>query len=152
MNYPAALRIADLPTAIGTSSTGGWFLVSQRRIDEFADATDDRQWIHVDPVRAAEGPFAGTIAHGFLTLSLLSSLVGEILVVSDAASVINYGLDRVRFIAPVPSGSRIRATVTIAAVDTVPRGARVTLDTDVHVEGSTAPTLVARQIVLYTPQ
>lgn len=152
MKAPAALRIAELPAAIGTSATGGWFLVSQRRIDEFANATDDRQWIHVDPVRATEGPFAGTIAHGFLTLSLLSSLIGEILVVSDAASAINYGLDRVRFIAPVPSGSRIRATVTIAAVDATPRGARVTLDTDVHVEGSTAPALAARQIVLYTLQ
>src|SRR5271163_2988546 len=105
-----------------------WHLVDQARVDLFADATDDHQWIHVDAERAEDGPFGGTIAHGYLTLSLLIPMWTDILKVGDVHTVLNYGLNKVRFPSPVPSGSKIRARATLAAFDAIPGGAQLAVD------------------------
>jgi acyl dehydratase len=126
----------------------GWLDVSQARIDAFAEATDDRQWIHVDPIRAAEGPFGTTVAHGYLTLSLCAPLLSEALAgLVDSSMSINYGSNKVRFPAPVPAGSRIRARVTVASVDDVPGGEQAVVVTTVEREGGEKPVCVA-EIVL----
>jgi acyl dehydratase len=126
----------------------GWLEVSQQRIDTFADATGDHQWIHVDPVRAAAGPFGTTIAHGYLTLSLCAPLLGELLAgLSDASLSINYGTNKVRFPAPVPSGSRIRARGTVASVDEVPGGEQAVIVTTVEREGGDKPVCVAELVI-----
>src|SRR4051794_34736620 len=110
--------IDDLTRAIGTHlGYSSWITVDQERIDTFARATGDHQWIHVDPARAADGPFGSTIAHGYLTLSLLPTLSWEIFSVRGLAMEINYGTDKVRFPAPVPVGSSLRAGVELIAVD-----------------------------------
>src|SRR6266403_412748 len=99
----------DVASLVGKElGTSSWIDVDQVRIDTFADATDDHQWIHMDPVRAADGPFGGTIAHGYLTLSLLAPMWTDILEVRDVKTKVNYGLNKVRFPSPVPSGSKIR--------------------------------------------
>ncbi len=131
---------------------GAPVLVDQARIDAFAGATEDRQWIHVDPSRASDSPYGGTIAHGFLTLSLLSHFMDELVVVTDADMAINYGLDRVRFPAPVPAGAVLRATVEILDV-TEERGrimmrARTTMTAD----GAERASCVADSITLYRDQ
>ncbi len=126
----------------------GWLEVTQERIDAFAHATGDRQWIHVDPARAADGPFGTTIAHGYLTLSLCAPLVAEALAGLRSESMsINYGTNRVRFPSPVPAGSRIRARVAVASVEEVPGGEQAVLVTTVEREGSEKPACVA-EIVL----
>ena len=126
----------------------GWLEVSQARIDAFAQATDDMQWIHVDPIRAAEGPFGTTVAHGYLTLSLCAPLLSEALAgLVDSSMSINYGANKVRFPAPVPAGSRIRARVTVASVDDVPGGEQAVVVTTVEREGGEKPVCVA-EIVL----
>src|SRR5918997_5804849 len=113
-----------------------WVEVSQERIDAFAEATEDRQWIHVDPERAArESQFGGTIAHGFLTLSLLSELGRTALSVGGVRMGINYGLNRVRFVAPVPAGSRIRGRFRLAALEEIRGGAEATWKVTVEREG-----------------
>ena len=123
-----------------------WLTVDQARIDEFARATDDPQWIHTDPVRAAEGPFGTTIAHGYLTLSLCVPLMGQALTLTGYRMGINYGVNKVRFPAPVPSGSRIRATFTVQSVEEVPGGEQsVTLAT-VECEGVDKPVCVAELV------
>ena len=125
-----------------------WLEVSQQRIDTFAQATDDHQWIHVDPVRAAEGPFGTTIAHGYLTLSLCAPLLSQALAgLTDSPMSINYGTNRVRFPAPVPAGSRIRARATVVSVDDVPGGEQAVVLTTVEREGGEKPVCVA-EIVL----
>src|SRR6267154_3540157 len=117
-----------------------WMEVTQARINQFADATGDHQWIHVDPVRAAaELPSKTTIAHGFLTLSLLSTLIRESIQFTGLRMAINYGLNRVRFVSPVPSGSRIRARITPTTVDEVSGGFQVTWQVTVERENSTKP-------------
>jgi acyl dehydratase len=118
---------------LGASS---WHEVTQEQVGMFADATGDHQWIHTDPERAAAGPFGGPLAHGFLTLSLAPMLVAEVLEVSDASVTINYGLNRVRFPAPLPVGSRVRADVRCAAVEDVPGGQQVTFTVTFEREGS----------------
>ena len=110
-----------------------WRTITQERIDAFAEATDDHQWIHVDRERAATGPFRSTIAHGFLTLSLIPSLLHEIYTVSGASMVVNYGLERVRFPAPLPSGSELRARAVLKSANA--DDGRVRLITEVTVEG-----------------
>lgn len=120
-----------------------WHLVSQAMIDAFADVTGDHQWIHVEPQRAAEGPFGTTIAHGFLTLSLAPVLVFEVLEVTGISMSVNYGMDRVRFPSPVPVGSRVRAGVELAAVSDVEGGVQVTLRATIEREGSEKPVCVA---------
>ena len=129
-----------------------WLEVAQSRIDQFADATGDRQWIHVDRARAAaESPFKTTIAHGFLTLSLLSPLIRESIQFTGLRMAINYGLNRVRFVAPVPAGSRIRALITLQSVDAVSDGFQVTWQATIEREGNDKPACVADWIVRYYP-
>ena len=129
-----------------------WLAVTQARINQFADATGDHQWIHVDPVRAAsELPSKTTIAHGFLTLSLLSTLIRESIAFTGLRMAINYGLNRVRFVSPVPSGSRIRALITLQSIDAVTGGFQVTWQVTVEREGGDKPACVADWIVRYYP-
>jgi acyl dehydratase len=124
-----------------------WLQINQDRVNTFADATDDHQWIHVDPERAADGPFGGTIAHGYLTLALLIPLMTELLDVSGVKMSINYGLDKVRFPAPVPVGAKIRVKGQVASADEVAgNGVQVTVDFTVEIEGSDKPACVARGI------
>jgi acyl dehydratase len=124
-----------------------WMDVPQTRIDAFAGATDDRQWIHVDPERAADGPFGTTIAHGFLTLSLCVPMLYE-LFPPEGSTLVNYGVDRVRFPAPLPSGSRIRGRFSVLSVDDGPRGQRATIQATLEAEGLDKPVCVAELVVL----
>jgi acyl dehydratase len=139
-----ALR-ALVGTELGRSR---WFEVGQDRIATFADATDDHQWIHVDPDRAArESPFGTTVAHGFLTLSLLPSMLADVLVMLDAKLVVNYGLNKVRFPAPVPAGSRVRGAVVLAKLEDEGDSSQLTLAVTVEREGGTKPVCVAEFLV-----
>ena len=124
-----------------------WLDVTQERIDAFAAVTSDPQWIHVDSDRAAKGPFGTTIAHGFLTLSLCVPMLDEVLPPGGAFAV-NYGTNRVRFPAPVPSGSRVRGRFRVVAVDEVARGSRARLEATVECEGVEKPVCVAELVVL----
>jgi len=135
-------------TELGPS---GWLTVGQDRIDRFADATDDHQWIHIDPERAASGPFAGTIAHGYLSLSLLAPLMFELLHVENTALVVNAGSDRVRFLSPVRAGTRVRATATITAAERIPTGIRVRQAVTLEAEGADRPALVAETLTVFVP-
>src|SRR5947209_3893768 len=129
-----------------------WMEVTQTRINQFADATGDHQWIHVDPARAAaELPSKTTNAHGFLTLSLLSTLIRESITFTGLRMAINYGLNRVRFVSPVPSGSRIRALVTLQAIVEVSGGFQVTWQVTIEREGGDKPACVADWMVRYYP-
>lgn len=121
----------------------GWLEITQERIDTFADATDDHQWIHCDPERAAEGPFGATIAHGYLTLSLVIPLMEQVLVIENKTTSINYGLNKVRFPAPVPVGSRIRMKASLQDATEVPSGVQATLNCVIEVEGQERPACVA---------
>ena len=123
-----------------------WLEISQERIDTFAKAIEDFQWIHVDRERAKASPFGGTIAHGFLTLSILSRLSEMTFSFADRRMGINYGLNRVRFTAPVPSGSKLRARFTLAAYDKIEGGVQVTWNTVVEREGAPKPVLIAEWI------
>jgi acyl dehydratase len=129
-----------------------WIEITQERIDRFAEATDDRQWIHVDAARAAaESPFRTTIAHGFLTLSLVSTLVRRTMAFGGLRLAINCGLNRVRFIAPVPAGSRIRARFSPASVGETGGGVQVTWSIIIEREGADKPCCVAEWLVRYYP-
>lgn len=122
-----------------------WRTVTQEMVDTFADATEDHQWIHVDTERAAEGPFGGTIAHGFLTLALIIPCWGELFDVSGVTTKVNYGLDKVRFTAPVPVGSRVRMHGTVSDVAVLPAGGlHLSVDATFEIEGEERPALVAR--------
>ncbi len=126
----------------------GWLEVTQQRIDQFAEATGDNQWIHTDPERAQKSPLGGTIAHGFLTLSLVSILAHEAIhLEGDFAHRLNYGLNRVRFTAPVKSGSRIRGRFTLQSLTEVNGGYQITYVVMVEIEGSGKPALVAEWLV-----
>ncbi len=126
-----------------------WLEITQERIDAFAEATDDHQWIHVDPERAARGPFGTTIAHGYLTLSLAVPLVSEVVAVEGVAMGINYGTNRVRFPAPVPVGSRLRAGVELVASEGVDGGGQLTLAVVFEIEGAVKPACVAEVVYRY---
>ncbi|MDA8057247.1 MAG: MaoC family dehydratase [Actinomycetota bacterium] len=126
-----------------------WHRVDQDQVDLFADATGDHQWIHVDPVRAAAGPFGGPIAHGYLTLSLAPVLLSEVLRVEGTSFGVNYGCNRVRFPSPVPVGSSVRLGATVAAVDTFDGGIQVALDVTIEVEGAAKPSCVAQVVYRY---
>jgi acyl dehydratase len=126
-----------------------WLEITQARVNLFADATEDHQWIHVDPERAAEGPFGTTIAHGYLTLSLVIPLFNDLLQVSGISMGINYGLDKLRFPAPVKVGSKIRLGGTVAQVDDVPGGLQALVDMTIEIEGEAKPALAARAIYRY---
>lgn len=116
-----------------------WLEVTQERVNTFADATDDHQWIHTDPERAKDGPFGAPIAHGFLTLSLLIPLWSSLFDVDGVTTKVNYGLDKVRFITPVTAGSRVRLSFVLAAVDEVKGGVQIKVDATIEVEGSERP-------------
>jgi acyl dehydratase len=139
-----SVTMAELPSLSGTAiGTSDWIEISQERIDLFARATDDHQWIHVDPKRAADGPFGGTIAHGFLTLSLFIPLWSSLLEISDATTLVNYGLDKVRFTSPVRAGSRVRLTATLTRVDEVPKGGyQLGVSGTIEIEGQERPAVV----------
>jgi acyl dehydratase len=126
-----------------------WLEITQERVNAFADATGDHQWIHVDPERARGGPFGGTIAHGHLTLALVIPLWTQLLRIEDVAMAVNYGLNRVRFPAPVPVGSQIRLHARVAAVEEVPAGVQVTVDCTMELRGSDKPALVAEALYRY---
>ncbi len=133
-------------------AVSNWLEITQERIDQFAAATGDSQWIHVDAARAAtESPFKTTIAHGFLTLSLLSSLVRDAMTFTGLRMAINYGLNRVRFVAPVPCGARVRARIAPAAVADAGDHVQVTWAVTVEREGGDKPCCVAEWIVRYYP-
>ena len=129
-----------------------WVEIGQERVNQFADATDDHQWIHVDLERArTESPFGAPIAHGFLTLSLLSSLFEKTIRMVDATMVINYGLNQVRFPAPVPVGSRVRARLTLAKIDDLDQGAQLEWHVVVEREGGAKPVCVAELLLRRYP-
>ncbi|TDC51320.1 MaoC family dehydratase [Actinomadura sp. KC345] len=143
----------DLESLAGGSlGAGRWLEVDQVRIGMFADATDDHQWIHVDPARAKDGPFGGTIAHGYLTLSLVIPLWTELLDVTGVTTKVNYGLNKVRFPAPVPSGARIRLTGTLTGVAGVAGGGvELTPDLVVEVENGDKPACVLQPVFRFYP-
>jgi acyl dehydratase len=144
--------IEELKTLVGEEiGVSDWFEVTQSRINAFADATEDHQWIHLDSERArTASPFGSTIAHGFLSLSLLPYLAAQAYRVEGNFKMgINYGLNRLRFVSPVPSGSRVRARFTLQSVEDVPGGSQLTLVATVEIEGGQKPALVAEWLVRY---
>jgi acyl dehydratase len=144
--------LAELPSLKGKElGTSEWFEIRQERVNTFADATDDHQWIHVDVAAAKKGPFGGPIAHGFLTLSLFVPMWSQILIVSDMAMGINYGLNKVRFPAAVPVGSRVRATMRLQDLTESERGSLAVLHTTVEADGIAKPVCVAELAVLLIP-
>ena len=130
---------------LGTSE---WVEIDQQRVDTFADATGDHQWIHVDVDRAKEGPFGGTIAHGYLTLSLVPWLGSKVFSFDTPGAKLNYGVNKVRFPNPVLVGSRIRATVTLGEVTDIPAGKQATVRYTVEIDGVDKPACVAESVVL----
>jgi acyl dehydratase len=140
-------RLQDLAASIGEPlADSDWVSVDQGRIDAFAAATGDEQWIHVDPARAAVGPFGGTIAHGFLTLSLLPVLRASAFAIDDVRMSVNYGLNRVRFPAPVPAGSRLRARFRLSAFEPLPDGAQLIVEATIEREGGGKPVCIAEMV------
>jgi acyl dehydratase len=130
-----------------------WFTISQSQIDQFADATGDHQWIHVDAVRAlTQSPYKTTIAHGFLTLSFVSTLLRDAIELSGLRMAINYGLNRARFPSPVPTGSRVRGRFTLGSLDPVADGVQATWQVTVERDGSPKPCVVAEWLVRYFPR
>ena len=141
--------IDQLAAAVGEElGTSDWFEVTQERVDQFADATDDHQWIHVDRERAAQGPFGGTIAHGYMTVSLIPALSQSIFSVETEGPRLNYGLNKVRFPNPVPVGSRVRAHATLAELADVPAGKQLVVRYTIEIEGQDKPACVAETVVL----
>jgi acyl dehydratase len=150
------MRVVDgLPGLAGLVGqelgVSGWLRIDQERIQQFADATGDQQWIHVDPVRAAAGPYGRTIAHGYLTLSLLPLLSGEVYRVDGLTMTMNYGLDKVRFPAPVPVGSRLRNRPVLVSLTDTRAGTQALIRHTLELEGSGRPACVADQVRLMVP-
>jgi acyl dehydratase len=143
--------LAGLPSLKGKElGTSEWFEIKQERVNTFADATDDQQWIHVDVEAAKKGPFGGPIAHGFLTLSLFVPMWSQVLIVSDMTMGINYGLNKVRFPAPVPVGSRVRMTATLAEVEEIKGGGlQLTVAGVIEREGGDKPVCVVEALMRY---
>ena len=141
-------RLGDLKAMVGEElAVSNWFVVDQRRINQFADATGDHQWIHIDPERAASGPCGATIAHGFLTLSMLPLFIQDALRFEDVRMSVNYGLNRVRFTSPVPVGSELRARFRLVGVEEVAnQGLQVTMEATIERKGSDKPVCVAETI------
>jgi acyl dehydratase len=142
--------VEELRAAVGTViGTGDWITVEQQQIDTFAAATGDHQWIHVDAEKAKDGPFGTTIAHGFLTLSLIPVIGWQIYQVEGVKMTINYGLNKVRFTSPVPVGSKVRGTIELADVSDVSGGVQVTNKVTIEIEGSERPAVVAESLLRY---
>ena len=146
---PRSIPLAGLPALVGSEvAVSSWFEVGQERIAAFAEATEDRQWIHVDPERCArESPFGAPVAHGFLTLSLLPAMLESALAIEGMRMGLNYGLNRVRFPAPLPSGCRVRGRWTLAACDPVEGGVQLSWAVTVESEGGARPVCAAEFLV-----
>lgn len=141
--------ISELGEWVGRDlGTSNWMEIDQRRIDMFAEATGDHQWLHTDPARAASGPFGATIAHGYLSLSLLPGLAAEVYTVVGVSSTINYGLNKVRFPAPVRVGSQVRSNIHLLAVAEVDSGTQLVLRHTLELRDSERPAVVAEQVRL----
>ncbi len=142
----------ELTAAVGEElGTSDWLEVTQDRVDAFAEATGDHQWIHVDVERAKDGPFGGTIAHGYLTLSLIPRFTPQIFSLETPGARLNYGINKVRFPTPVRVGSRIRATAALAEVTDVPAGKQLVTRYTIEIEGADKPACVAETVVLLLP-
>lgn len=140
-------HLSELQARVGEElACSDWIEIDQPRIDRFAEATGDRQWIHVDPLRAAAGPYGSTIAHGFLTLSLLPLMSAGAFEIADVRLSVNYGLNRVRFVAPVPVASRLRGEFKLLAYEPIEGGAQLTLQATVVREGGARPVCVAEAV------
>jgi acyl dehydratase len=140
--------MAGLPALVGKhAGYTQWREMEQSRVNQFADATDDHQYIHVDPERAKQSPFGGTIAHGYLTLSLLAPIIDELVTVTDATVGVNYGLDRVRFPAPLPVGAQWRGGAELLEVEEIAGGVQIKIRATIEVKGTEKPTLVADALV-----
>ena len=145
-------NLDDIHAVIGQQlPTGDWIRISQSRIQDFADATEDHEWLHVDPERAATGPYGGTIAHGLLTLSLLHLFGRKVYTLEMPGRLVYYGFDKVRFTDAVPSGARVRSRVTPLSVEPHLRGFRIVLHHEVEVEGHARPACIADSIFLLLP-
>jgi acyl dehydratase len=141
--------VAQLEATVGEEiGTTDWFEITQERVNEFADATDDHQWIHVDVERAKAGPFGGTIAHGYLTLSLIPMFNTQLMSVETTGARLNYGLNKVRFPNPVKVGARIRCTATLAALTDIPAGKQMVTNYVIEIEDEAKPACVAEMVVL----
>lgn len=139
--------LAELAEAADTDlGVSDWLVIDQARIDQFAEATGDHQWIHVDPERAASGPFGRTIAHGFLTLSLMPVLQHQLYAVEGVSMAVNVGLDKVRFVAPVPVGSKVRASTRIIEATALDNAVQLKFSTTLEIEGSDKPAAVVESI------
>ncbi len=139
--------LASLQALVGQDiGTSDWATISQAQINQFAQATGDHQWIHTDPVRAAAGPFGTTVAHGFLTLSLVPMLFDSGFAIADVKLGVNYGLNRVRFTAPVPAGGRVRGQFKLLNFEPLPGGAQLTVQVTIELEGSAKPACVAETV------
>lgn len=144
------VAVGDLAGLVGERvGVSRWHTVTQEQVDLFADATGDQQWIHIDPERARSGPFGTTIAHGYLTLSLAPMLLWDVLEVTGASQVINYGIGKARFPAPVPVGSRVRLAVDLTAIKKTKHGVQATLGLTFEVEGMDKPACVAEILFRY---
>ena len=141
-----------LNTLVGTDlGSTDWMLIEQSRIDGYADATDDHQWIHVDPARAAEGPFGSTIAHGYLTLALVNKFLPELITVTESSMRVNYGCEKVRFPSPVVVGSRIRGAGEVVSVEEVKGSLQIVVRVTVEIEGADRPACVVDTISRFYP-
>ncbi len=144
--------VGDLEAIVGKEViVGDWITIDQDRVNQFAEATDDRQWIHVDPARASQGPFGGPIAHGFLTLSLFPYLMAEAITINNTVMGVNYGLNKVRFPSPVPVGSRLRPHFKLKSIEHLPpqlghAGVQLVWDVTIEREGSDKPVCVAETV------
>jgi acyl dehydratase len=144
------LDLDELKAKVGSHlGYSSWHTITQEQVNLFADATNDHQWIHVDPERAKAGPFGTTVAHGYFTLSLGPSLLAEVLAVDGPRFAVNYGLNRVRFPAPVPVGSKLRCGANLESVEDVEGGCQVTLNLTFEVEGAAKPSCVAEIVFRY---
>ena len=140
-------RLQDLAALAGQElGHSDWVAIAQDRVNQFAQATGDHQWIHIDPVRAAAGPFGAPIAHGFLTLSLLPMLFEGAFAIDDVRMGVNYGLNRVRFVSPVKVGSRVRGRFKLLSYESLDGGAQLTVEATIELEGSAKPACVAETV------
>jgi acyl dehydratase len=141
--------IAEIEAVIGTElGVTGWLEIDQERINGFADVTGDHQWIHVDVERAASSPFHGTIAHGYLTLSLVPYFGNQLMSLQTSGTRLNYGVNKVRFPTPVPVGSRVRGRATVVGIPRIPTGHQLTVAYTIELEGAEKPACVAETVVL----
>lgn len=143
------MTMEELASAEGVDlGSSDWLDVTQELVDQFADATDDHQWIHVDPEKAAEGPFGQTIAHGFWTIAMLPTLLSDMMTVTDSNMGVNYGSDRLRLTSPVPVGSRIRAVATLDHTEPKGDGQLMHVDVTVEIEDADRPAMVGRVLLM----